>query len=68
MKPDSSEDLFSDHVLTNAMAALLTEIRSEPVPESISLLAGQLQAALDQRLKSRSFDGAKVSKVIDGVK
>ena len=64
MNADNSEDLFSDHALTNALAALLKEIRTEPVPEAISLLARQLQTALDEKLKVRSLEGvtAPVSK------
>ena len=59
MNADNSEDLFSDSELTIALAALLKEIRAEPVPESISLLAGQLQTALDEKLKVRSSEGPK---------
>lgn len=49
--PDDVDTNSLDRALSEAAAALLHEIRTEPVPQSITVLAEQLQAALDQRLK-----------------
>ena len=48
VRQDDKRDSSLDQALTAAAAALLKEIHTEPVPQSIIDLANRLQAVLDK--------------------
>ena len=57
------KEVSLDRALVEAAAALIGEIKAEPVRQSITDLAEQLQAALDEKLMGTAVPAAGTSKI-----